>query len=373
MDKHQKHANRIVVISFIAFLCIFMAGGILLEDKDMSASERRKLNKAPLLSGATVISGKYMGSMEDYLLDQFPGRDIFRVIMAEFDRNVLHKWDTNGYYMVDGGVFKLDYSMSEKNIQHAAEKFSDIFEKNFSEGSCYYSIIPDKNYFVGEKYGYPGYDYGRLEDIMGKYMKNAQYIDIFDMLDIEDYYLTDLHWEQPDILEVADRIASAMGAVEGSISGKEYEKVTASDDFMGGYGGASAFNSGYDELVYLTNGIISDMKVYDYEKNAYVSVYADETAEGIDPYDVYLWGARALLAIENPHADSDKELVVFRDSFGSSMVPLLAQDYGRVVLVDLRYVTADYAMKLAQPKSDSDVLFMYSALLLNNSNSMKLN
>lgn len=373
MDRHQRNANRIIVISFIAFLCIFMVGGILLEDKDTSASERRKLTQAPLLSGATVISGKYMGSMENYLLDQFPGRDVFRVIMAEFDRNVLHKWDTNDYYMADGAVFKLDYSMSEKNIQHAAEKFSDIFDKYFAEGNCYYSIIPDKNYFVGEKYGYPGYDYDRLLDIMGQYMKNSQYIDVFDMLDIEDYYLTDLHWMQTEIVDVADRLATAMGATEGSISEKEYDKVVASSDFMGGYGGASAFNSRHDELVYLNNDIISDMKVYDYEKNAYVSVYADEKAEGIDPYDVYLWGARALLSIENPHAASDKELVVFRDSFGSSMVPLLAQQYERVILVDLRYVTADYAMNLALPKPDSDVLFMYSTLLLNNSSSMKLN
>lgn len=373
MDRHQKYSNRIVVISFIAFLCVFMAGGILLPDKDASASERRKLNRAPLLSVKTIISGKYMGSMENYLLDQFPGRDIFRVIMAEFDRNVLNKWDTNDYYMVGEGVFKLDYAMSENNVQHAAEKFSDIFDKHFSEGKCYYSIIPDKNYFMGDKYGYPGYDYDRLCELMEQYMVNSQYIDIFDLLDIDDYYLTDLHWKQPEIIDVADRLLNAMGAPEGSAPENEYEKVYVSDSFTGGYGGASAFISKRDELVYLTNDAIQQMQVYDYEKNAYVSVYADESAGGIDPYDVYLWGARALLSIENPNAASDKELVIFRDSFGSSMAPLLTGYYQRVVLVDLRYVTADYAVFLAQPKSDSDVLFMYSTLLLNNSNSMKLN
>lgn len=371
MEKHKRRANRIVVISFIAFLCIFMLGGLWLEDRDMSAAERRKLEKAPLLSKESVLSGKYMSSVEDYLLDQFPGRDTFRVLMAEFDRRLLHKWDTNGYYMADGGVFKLDYAMSEKKIQHAAEMFSDIFKKYFSEGSCYFSIIPDKNYFVGEKYGYPGYDYDRLVEIMKQNMENSQYIDIFDMLEIDKYYLTDLHWKQTELPPVADRIISAMGEKEGIVSGKDYESVIADSDFIGGYGGASAFASEHDELVYLTNDIISAMKVYDYEKNEYVDVYADEAAEGVDPYDVYLWGARALLSIENPNSGSSKELVVFRDSFGSSIAPLLAQEYARVVLVDLRYVTSDYAMKLAEPKADSDVLFLYSTLVLNNSDALK--
>ena len=89
-----------------------------------------------------------------------------------------------------------------------------------------------------------------------------------------------------------------------------------------------------------------------------------------DLYDVYLSGARSLLTIENPNVATNRELIVFRDSFGSSMVPLLVNDYARVTLVDLRYIRSDYLGKFLDFHGQ-DVLFLYSTLLLNNSAAIK--
>ena len=85
---------------------------------------------------------------------------------------------------------------------------------------------------------------------------------------------------------------------------------------------------------------------------------------------MFLSGARALLTIENPNAKTDRELIVFRDSFGSSMVPLLLEDYEKVTLVDIRYVSS---VKLDSflDFHGQDVLFLYSTLVLNNSASLK--
>ena len=41
-----------------------------------------------------------------------------------------------------------------------------------------------------------------------------------------------------------------------------------------------------------------------------------------DPYSVFLSGSKSLLTITNPSADTDRELVIFRDSFASSLAPL---------------------------------------------------
>ena len=50
--------------------------------KDTSEAERRPLAQFPELSGETINNGKFMTEFEDYTLDQFPGRDIFRQLKS---------------------------------------------------------------------------------------------------------------------------------------------------------------------------------------------------------------------------------------------------------------------------------------------------
>ena len=70
--------------------------------------------------------------------------------------------------------------------------------------------------------------------------------------------------------------------------------------------------------------------------------------------------------IENPAATTNRELIVFRDSFGSSLVPLLVEGYAKVTLIDIRYVTSAYLGNFVDFHGQ-DVLFLYSTLLLNDS------
>ena len=89
-----------------------------------------------------------------------------------------------------------------------------------------------------------------------------------------------------------------------------------------------------------------------------------------DLYDVFLSGASALKIIENPDAPEGKELIVFRDSFGSSIIPLLVRDYSRVTLIDIRYISPELLGQFVD-FSGKDVLMLYSTLLLNNSSTLK--
>ena len=84
---------------------------------------------------------------------------------------------------------------------------------------------------------------------------------------------------------------------------------------------------------------------------------------------MFLSGSDALLTIENPNAATEKELVVFRDSFGSSLAPLLATGYAKITLVDLRYLQSDLLGNFIDFENQ-DVLFLYSTLVLNNTVTM---
>ena len=77
-----------------------------------------------------------------------------------------------------------------------------------------------------------------------------------------------------------------------------------------------------------------------------------------------------MLTIETPDYHGSRELIVFRDSYGSSLIPLLVTGYSKVTVVDTRYISPKLLNQYIEFK-DQDVLFMYSTLIINNSTTLK--
>ena len=131
-----------------------------------------------------------------------------------------------------------------------------------------------------------------------------------------------------------------------------------------------------EELIYLTNEALAGCIVTDYasEDERYVTtgVYtiASAASEDGEGYDMFLDGAKSLLTIENPASTTDKELIIFRDSFGSSIAPLLVEGCSSVTLVDIRYLASSRLGGFVD-FTGCDVLFLYSAGVLNNSSTLK--
>ena len=354
----------IIVLGLAVFCWVKPAG-------EYSDSERRPLAQFPELSFKNILSTGFMTSFEDYTLDQFPLRDGFRSIKVFSELNIFNKKESNDLYIEDGYIAKVEAPLNEGLVQNAADKFVGIYDKYVKDDSVkvYLSIVPDKNYFLGAANGYPSMDYERLETIMtdgtaGK----MEYIDIFGMLSIDDYYYTDTHWKQENIIDVADALLAAMGAEEVG----EYNLNTLDKPFYGVYRGQLGLPVEGDKLTYLTNSVIDSCVVTSYDTGMAVNaeMYDMEAAEGKDPYEIFVCGADSLVTIENPNAKTDRELVVFRDSFGSSIAPLLCESYAKVTLVDIRYIYPDYVGAFVD-FDNCDVLFLYSTLVLNNSTMFK--
>ena len=122
----------------------------------------------------------------------------------------------------------------------------------------------------------------------------------------------------------------------------------------------------------MTDDMIDGCRTFNYETNEEGRVYDLEKLSGRDPYDVFLSGATALITVENPDAakETDRELIIFRDSFGSSLAPLLLSDYARITLVDLRYIKWSYLDQFID-FDRQDILFIYGTTLLNDSYVLK--
>ena len=115
----------------------------------------------------------------------------------------------------------------------------------------------------------------------------------------------------------------------------------------------------------LKNDIINNARAYNLEKNSYEEIYnMEKWKNSQDKYDVYLSGATPIITVENPNGPEGKELLLFRDSFGSSIAPLLLENYQKITLVDLRYVSSTILDNYID-FNNQDVLFLYSTVVLN--------
>ena len=117
------------------------------------------------------------------------------------------------------------------------------------------------------------------------------------------------------------------------------------------------------------NKAIENAVVNDLDKGKIGGVYWGEGDER-DRYTFFLNGSSSLLTIENKLAKTDKELILFRDSFGSALAPWLVEAYSKITVVDIRYIQPDALNKFITFEN-ADVLFLYSCGVVNNSETLK--
>ncbi len=368
----MKIKNIIIICLTVIFVFGFFAWGIIQPDIEISQTERRKLTTFPEINTETIFSGEFMSNFDSYTLDHFPLRDSFRSLKALTSFYLFQQKDNNDFYCHDGYIIKAEYPMDEKSVDYALGRFQFIYDKFLKDKNIkvYSSLVPDKNYFVNE--GNLSIDYKDFADRVKDKMSYAEYIDIFPMLELSDYYATDTHWRQEKITHVAEYLAEKMGT---EING-DYEKKEVETPFYGVYHGQAAMPVDADKLYYLTNDVIENCKVKDLESNSYIPMYDMEKLKSkgsavADPYEMFLSGPnRSILEIENPKATNNKELIVFRDSYANAIVPLLSQGYSKVTLIDIRRATPEFLGYFVK-FDKADVLFLQSTLVLNDSSEIK--
>lgn len=350
--------------------------GIMLPAKDYSDTERRPLASMPSYSPESVLSGEFTSQFETYSLDQFPLRDQFRSLKAFTTLYLLNQKQVNNLYLADGYIVKAEYPLQDAMITNAANRFQNVYDTHLADTDTqvFLSIVPDKNFFLAGENGQPAMDYEKLVASLTDALPTMEYIDIFPTLGIKSYYYTDTHWKQETLLDCANVLIQGMnGEVPISpLSADLYTIQTVDAPFYGVYYGQLGLPVQPDVLSYLTNDALEACMVTNYDTGSPVEkpMYDTSKINSKDPYELFVCGSSALVTIENPHATTQKELIIFRDSFSSAIAPLFMEHYAKVTLVDIRYI---YPSMLSNfiTFNDQDILFLYSTLVLNTSTSLK--
>lgn len=351
--------NKIIAIIFICVIFGFSLVSILAKDNTLSSFERRKLAQFPKLDK------DFTKNLDDYLLDQFVFRNKLINLNSYINRKILNKIDNNGVYVIGDNIYDKTYPLNEKQTINFTKKINYIIENYCTNSNVYYSIIPDKSKFLYHG-KYLKLDYNKLYNIVTTNVKGS-HINISDNLDIEDYYKTDIHWKQENLNDIVKEIVTSMG--------KEYKQIDYTpikyDEFYGASYSKAGTNMKPDTLTYLYSTDMGNISVKHLEYGD-KKVYDTEKITSLDAYDVFVSGASSFVEIENKNVNDDSTLILFRDSFGSSIAPLLTPYYNKIIMVDLRYINLDY-LKDTLDFNNSDVLFLYSTLIINESDILKVN
>ena len=360
---NDKIKDIVVTIIFLFTVISLFLINVIKEDTDISVAERRKLATMPELTTKSLFDGTYFKKFDSYVTDQFVERDAFRKIKIDIELST--KGEYNNLYLYDDYIIEEIFPLNSNSINNLTSKINYIKDTYLNDNSnIYYTIIPDKNYFVNK--GNLKLDYNKLQDMMKSNLTNLNYINIFDKLTLDNYYKTDTHWKEEDLFNVANTIANQMN-FDITNNNNVVNTITT---FKGSYAGRLSVTKDIDTIKTISNPSTLNSSVYNYETKKYTDIYDYTKINSLDKYDIYLSGAVPIIDIINNNTSSDKELIVFRDSYGSSLIPLLIEGYKKITVIDIRYISSKILNKYID-FNDQDILFMYSILTINNSFSIR--
>lgn len=368
MDNRKKSKRRIErLIGGIFILCLFgvMLVNLIIPDREMSEEENRMLASRPKLTFSTLANGDFMEQYEEYLSDQFAGRDLWHRLKVALDRFGGSRME-NGIYIGKDGQLLQDIQVSDQ--EHLSENLDAI--KNFTE--TYQDIpvtmilVPDAACVLSDRLPW----LASVED-QNQMISMAQqslgdsvtWVDAASALNKHKrekiYYLTDHHWTSLGAFYTFQEAAPALG-IEEDVSDK-FLSYTVSDSFNGVLASESGACLGTEEKIdiYVPREGDDDVIVnYVNESRRTTSLYDSSKLETKDQYGVFLGGNTSLIDIRTV-STSQKRLLVVKDSFANSFIPFLAPYYREIVVVDPRYYSGTIE-DIMDAYRITDALFLYS-------------
>ena len=203
----DKVKNIIISILFGGILVIVLIVNIFSKDKDISVSERRRLASFPEFSVNNIFNGTFFSNFDKYAVDQFVMRDYIRENKVRLDLAIKNNY--HDVYVYNDYLIKQEYPLNVSSLKNLTDRINTISNKYLNNSKIYYSVVPDKNYFVNN--GNLRMDYDLLISKMNSELSSFNYIDIMNSLTLEDYYYSDSHFKQENIVKVANVILDKMG------------------------------------------------------------------------------------------------------------------------------------------------------------------
>lgn len=343
----MKKREWITVVLFCGFLFAMLLGYLFLPKSAFSEREKRYLEEAPALRWDTLASGDWGDAAEAYMADHIPLRDFFVGLNAYFEL-FTGRQVSEDVWLRDGRLVEAPAAMDESAIQRNLKAIEGLARTTGQPVDL--MVIPSAGWAMGLQEYADSTILSAIEDNCGESTLFQSVEDLYgDAPDL--FYRTDHHWTSEGAWQAYARYMTAKG--RSFRPEVEFEKETAGL-FQGSTYSRSALWLTEGEPLELWHG--SENLTVTTEKGTHSGVFYRERLEEADKYTVFLDGNHPLVRITNPGKEG--KLLVIRDSYANSLGCFLAESYGEVVLVDLRYYRQAVSQLVAEEGFD-DILVCY--------------
>lgn len=358
----KKH-NVAAVILFCGFLASIALGYLVLPRTDFSEMEKRYLAEAPDFNLKSVFSGDWSKEAEDYLTDHVPGRNLFVGLYAYLEL-LAGRQELKDIWIVEDKLVEAPVAVDEKAIARNMKAINGLAESLGQ--TVHVMVVPTAGWAAGSE------DYTDPESLQAIYDAAGDLVRTVAVEDIyagrpELYYNTDHHWTSEGAHLGYTAFVQAAGR---EARAAEDFTVTVVEDFQGSTYSRSALWLTPSETIELWKGSDNLTVTNGETEGTHEGIFYLERLEQADKYTVFLDGNHSIVRVQNP--DKEGKLLVIRDSYANCLGGFLAESYGEVVLIDLRYYRQAIS-QLVQQEGFDDILVCYNcANFLTDTNLMLL-
>lgn len=358
--------KRLPGVIFMVLLLGLAGKEALSHQRTYSPVEKRELQTRPEISITKVLDGRFQKKYESYLRDQFPGRDHWVSFQTDMElfmgKNEIHNvYIGKNHYLLEHYTEKeFDPQQISKNLQ-ALEKFVGKAKQN---ADVHVMMVPTKSWVLREKLPAfaPHYKEQRFYDaLQQKLEKEDVLISVEPVLDAhkeeEIYYRTDHHWTTLGAWYAYEQYTKAVGGDLQRAQGKKKFRCISKDFYGTTYAKINYARQADKIEIYEPADTLR--VVYNMGEKKTKTLYDFSFLKTADQYSVFTGGNQAVLEITGG-IKNGKTLLLIKDSFANSILPFLAEDYEKLVVVDLRQlnVSGDRLLEMFSP---TDILILYNS------------
>lgn len=338
--KSKKYLSPLLCKSVMAFLVAFLILGLITPDRLTSEVENRKLAQLPIFSWQALWNGSYGSDLEAWFEDQFVGRDL------SFQGNYLIRKGLgqrllNGQYLgkktLIGALEVPDREIYQANIK-AVDDFA--LKSNLPTSLM---VIPPAEMVLQNKLPFlaPVPDLNPYFDSLATSLQFATNIELRGVLEAhqneELFFRTDHHWSTKGAGYGA---AALVAFCQGELDFEKYSYPVISTNFEGtaaSYAGSVGLQDSVVAAIYQElpeyEVLFEDGKVQD-------SVYVQEALKQKNQYAYFLGENQGLIEIHT-QGNTNRHLMLIKDSYANIMVQYLLPFYDSILVVDPRYYLGD--------------------------------
>ena len=358
--------KRLPGVIFMVLLLGLAGKEALSHQRTYSPVEKRELQTRPEISITKVLDGRFQRKYESYLRDQFPGRDHWVSFQTDMElfmgKNEIHNvYIGKNHYLLEHYTEKeFDPQQISKNLQ-ALEKFVGKAKQN---ADVHVMMVPTKSWVLREKLPAfaPHYKEQKFYDaLQQKLEKEDVLISVEPVLDAhkeeEIYYRTDHHWTTLGAWYAYEQYTKAVGGDLQRAQGKKKFRCISKDFYGTTY--AKINYARQADKIEIYEPADKLRVVYNMGEKKTKTLYDVSFLKTADQYSVFTGGNQAVLEITGG-IKNGKTLLLIKDSFANSILPFQAEDYEKLVVVDLRQlnVSGDRLLEMFSP---TDILILYNS------------